>query len=102
VALSHDRMERPVALELILARWLRAGSTLAAAIMAAGIAALLAGLPVGGTVITVGIWVLMSTPVIRVVVALLVFLRERDWLFALFCLVVLASLAAGVWLGQLR
>ena len=37
---------------------------------------------------------------LRVVVATLVFLRKRDWLFALFCLVVLCALAAGVKLGM--
>jgi hypothetical protein len=28
-----------------------------------------------------------------------VFVKERDWLFALFCLVVLCALTAGVTLG---
>jgi uncharacterized membrane protein len=88
-------------IEVILARLLRIGSIIAALLLSAGIAAML----LGGTgfapgLIVAGLVVLMATPVMRVLVAGLVFVREKDWLFALFCLIVLCSLAAGVILGR--
>ncbi|MBJ6724407.1 DUF1634 domain-containing protein [Geomonas sp. Red875] len=51
-------------------------------------------------VITAGILVLMSTPVMRVVVAAVIFVKEGDWRFALFSLVVLIAVAIGAIVGQ--
>ena len=90
-----------LAIERILAKVLRLGSIVAGVLLAAGIGGML--LTGGGAfaqrLITAGLITLLLTPVLRVLVAAVVFCRERDWLFALFCLVVLCSLAAGVKLG---
>jgi uncharacterized membrane protein len=43
---------------------------------------------------------LIATPIMRVMVAGLIFVRDRDWRFAFFCLVVLCALVAGVVLGH--
>lgn len=93
--------EGVVPIELILARLLRIGSVIAAILLTIGIGAmLLTGAAYAPRFITAGLVVLLATPIMRVLVAGMVFFRERDWLFTLFCLVVLCSLAAGVLLGQ--
>jgi uncharacterized membrane protein len=90
-----------VPIEIVLARLLRIGTVIAAILLATGITAmLLAGANFAPRLITAGLVVLLATPVMRVLVAGLVFFRERDWLFTLFCLIVLCSLAAGVMLGR--
>lgn len=89
-----------LAIERILARVLRLGSIIAGVLLAAGIGGMqftAAAYP--RQMITAGLIALLLTPVLRVLVAAVVFCKERDWLFALFCLVVLCSLAAGVTLG---
>lgn len=88
-------------IEVILARLLRIGSAVAAILLATGMTAMfLSGSSFASGLITAGLVVLLATPVMRVLAAGLVFLRERDWLFSLFCLIVLCSLAAGVMLGR--
>jgi uncharacterized membrane protein len=88
-------------IERILAKVLRLGSIVAGILLAAGIGGMLltGGAPFTHRLITAGLITLLLTPVLRVLVAAVVFCKERDWLFALFCLVVLCSLAAGVKLG---
>ena len=87
-------------IEHILAKVLRLGSIVAGVLLAAGLGAMpLTGAPFPRRLITAGLITLLLTPVLRVLVAAVVFIRERDWLFALFCLVVLCSLVAGVTLG---
>lgn len=89
------------ALETTLARLLRLGSLAAAVLLATGIAIMLTGNAAPATgLISAGLVTLMATPVLRVLTAGLIFLRERDWLFALFCLVVLCTLAVGIVLGR--
>lgn len=91
-------------IELVLARLLRVGSFIAAVLLAAGIGImLLLGHGRGASrLITAGLVVLMATPIMRVLTAGLIFLRERDWRFALFCLVVLCSLMLGITLGHVH
>ena len=87
-------------IERILAKVLRLGSIVAGILLAAGIGGmLLTGASHSHRLITAGLITLLLTPVLRVLVAAVVFVKERDWLFALFCLVVLCSLVAGVKLG---
>jgi uncharacterized membrane protein len=90
-----------VPIEIVLARLLRIGTVVAAILLVAGIASmLLAGADFAPRLITAGLVVLLGTPVMRVLVAGVVFFRERDWPFTLFCLIVLCSLVAGVMLGR--
>ena len=89
-----------MAIERILAKVLRLGSIVAGILLAAGIGSmLLTGSTSRRWLITAGLITLLLTPVLRVVVAAVVFCKEREWLFALFCLVVLFALIAGVKLG---
>ena len=100
--MSQEAQEptKVLAVERILAKVLRIGSVIAGILLAAGIGAMpFTGASFPHRLITAGLVTLLLTPVLRVLVAALVFVRERDWLFALFCLVVLCSLAAGVKLG---
>lgn len=91
-------------IELILARLLRVGAILAALLIGAGLVALVLGAApaLAPTLITYGLLVLVATPVMRVAVAMIVFLWERDMLFALFCLVVLVALAIGIVIGKVE
>jgi uncharacterized membrane protein len=89
-----------LAVERILAKVLRLGSMVAGVLLAAGIGAMpFTGAPLPRRLVTAGLVTLLFTPVLRVLVAGVVFCKERDWLFALFCLVVLCSLAVGMTLG---
>ena len=89
-----------LAVERILARVLRIGSIVAGVLLAVGIGGMLLGRAAfAHELITAGLITLLLTPVMRVVVAAIVFCKERDWLFALFCLVVLCALVTGVKLG---
>lgn len=87
-------------MELVLARLLRVGSLIAAALLATGIAAMAAGLVgIAPKLITAGLLVLLGTPVMRVVTAACIFVKEKEWHFAFFSLVVLCAIAAGIYLG---
>lgn len=89
------------AIEMVLARLLRIGSLIAASFLAAGIAGMLFGLTaVAPKLITAGLLVLLGTPVMRVAAAGIIFVREREWHFAFFCVVVLGAMAAGIYLGH--
>ena len=88
------------ALELILARFLRIGSVIAALLLGRGIALMILGLTgLAPRLITAGLLVLLGTPVLRVVVAGVIFVREKEWAFAFFSVVVLCAVAAGIYLG---
>jgi uncharacterized membrane protein len=97
----HEAPTKHESIELVLARLLRLGSIIAAILLAVGIGAMLLGhTGVAPRIITAGLLALLATPVMRVVVAGLIFARDRDWRFAFFCLVVLCALVAGVLLGR--
>jgi uncharacterized membrane protein len=55
----------------------------------------LAGVVDAGTIMLASAVVLILTPILRVLVALLLFGRERDWTYVCICLIVLAGLALG-------
>ncbi len=88
-------------IELVLARLLWLGSIAAAILIAVGIGFMLIGRSqLASHLVTIGLLVLLATPIMRVVTAALIFVREKDWRFACFCLVVLCALAAGILLGH--
>lgn len=88
-------------IELTLARLLRIGSFIAAVLIATGIGCMLLEKErLASQLITAGLLALLSTPIMRVITAGLIFVREKDWRFACFCLVVLCALAAGIFLGH--
>lgn len=88
-------------IELTLARLLRVGSLIAATLIAVGLGIMLSGNEqLASRLVTAGLLVLMATPVLRVVTAGIIFIREKDWRFACFCLFVFCSLLAGILLGS--
>lgn len=98
---SVKKEPKLLAIEAILARLLHYGSIGAALLVGGGIAASAVS---GWTayaprLITIGLLVLLATPIMRVLVAALVFVYEKEWHFAFFCFIVLCALAAGIFLG---
>ena len=93
--MSDPRLER---LEVILGRVLLAGVLSSSACLAVGLIMWMAGgYPVAANrVLAAGLIVLMATPILRVVVSLVEYLRMRDWFFAATTIVVLAVLMVAV------
>jgi uncharacterized membrane protein len=74
---------------------LLAGVCMSGALMALG---LLAGGPLGAQALRAGIIVMITTP-IRVLLLVVGFALERDWLFSAISAAVLVMLVAGAFLG---
>jgi uncharacterized membrane protein len=93
-------------LELLLAKVLHRGTWLGASVIATGLALQLAGwqrAPLGLTnshIITAGIALLILLPVLRVLLMLFVFVRERDNHFSIIATLVLAIIVSGALLGM--
>jgi uncharacterized membrane protein len=92
----HPRLERR------LARFLRHGTWLACLVLAVGfaLALLRPGGGSGAAVMLAGIGLFILLPVLRVALMLVTFARERDYVFALVALTVLAIILAGAVLGM--
>jgi uncharacterized membrane protein len=90
-----DRLER---LEIRLGRILHVGAAGSTALLAVGVALWLLGWrgDASAVFLHAGLIVLMATPVARVVVSCVEYVRERDWLFAATTLAVLAVLLTTV------
>lgn len=54
----------------------------------------------GGSIIALGLLVLVATPIARVIFAIIGFSRERDWLYTVVSLIVLAILAFSLVHGR--
>ena len=89
-----DQNAALVRLELQLGRLLVGGVSLAAACLAAGLLMFVAdpGSTAAARVLNIGLIVLMATPIMRVVVSMVEYVRIRDWFFVLTTLAVLAEL----------
>jgi len=87
----------------IIGRLLRAGVSIAAAVVAAGGAWHLASPPPGNphalTVIWAGLLILVATPVARVVFSLAAFLMERDRTYVVITSIVLVVLVYSMAFG---
>jgi Protein of unknown function (DUF1634) len=81
-------------LETMLGRVLLGGVLSAAGCLAAGLALWLAGSNHSGTnaLLTAGLMILMATPILRVIVSLVEYVRMRDWFFVVATTVVLLVL----------
>jgi uncharacterized membrane protein len=92
---KHDQMN---ALEVRLGRLLRAGVVLSTLALGAGLAvALLIGAgAVATNLLSLGILLLIGTPVARVVVSSFEYAHRREWTFTLLTLVVLGELIASI------
>lgn len=98
----------PVPLERLLASLLHYGTWLASAVIALGLVLAMIdsrfrahapALPAGMPIITAGIALFILLPVLRLVLMLGVFLRERDYRFGAIAALVLAIVIAGCVLG---
>ena len=83
-----------VRLEHQLGRLLVAGVSLAALCLAAGLVLFVAdhGSTVAIKVLNLGLIVLMATPILRVIVSVVEYVRIRDWFFVITTVAVLAEL----------
>jgi uncharacterized membrane protein len=94
MATSDDTLER---LERQLGWLLVTGVTASAVCLMAGLVLLFAS--EGGWadhLLTAGLLILMATPMLRVVVSIVEYVRIREWFFVLTTVVVLAELGIGV------
>lgn len=73
-------------------RLLRIATWTAAALLVAGLMLWLGGVPQAERVLHAGLWLLISTPIVRVVLALTGYAKTRDWTFVAITLIVLACL----------
>jgi uncharacterized membrane protein len=87
-----------VAADRVLSLTLKFGAYTAFALIVAGLILQL-GVSWGTKVTAVGLLVLLATPALRIVVACLQFLRERDFKYALVSFGVLAIVALAYILG---
>jgi len=85
-------------LERMIGRVLQAGVVTSAAALAAGFLIASAGGvgPLSLRLLTIGVVVLIATPVARVVISVVLYVRRRDWTFALLTLIVLGELVASI------
>lgn len=98
---SDEALQR---LELRLGRLLHAGVIASAICLAAGLIAWVATGVSGFSdlALTLGLIVLMATPILRVVVSLVAYVRMRDWFFVGTTVMVFVLLAVTVGLALTR
>jgi uncharacterized membrane protein len=85
-------------LEQRIGEVLRAGTLLSSLLFAAGLVLTLAGYrtDLAEVLLKTALVALMATPAARVVVSIVEYVQERDWLFVLLTVVVLLALAGSV------
>jgi uncharacterized membrane protein len=89
------RLDPLSTLEQRLGRLFVVGLTVSAAFLIAGLALYLSspGTAAGAWPLTAGLVVLMATPLLRVIVSMIEYVRMREWFFVLTTLAVLAELS---------
>ena len=93
-------MKRARRLEESLAAFLRYGSWWASAAIGLGYAlALIGSHPPDMRIVSAGIVLFILLPILRVLLMLVVFIRERDFRFAFISSTVLAIVLLGIFLG---
>lgn len=102
--MSADLARHP-GLERLLARVLHRGTWLATGVIALGLALALLGWPgalsalTGTRIVAAGIALFILLPVLRVLLMLIVFVRDGDYRFGAIAALVLAIIALGAALG---
>ena len=88
-------------LEKHLGRLLITGVTVSAVLLLAGLGLFLLspGSSLSARLLTIGLFTLMGTPMLRVVVSFAEYVRMRDWFFMATTIIVLMVLAASVFLA---
>ena len=96
---------KPVGIESLLAGVLNLGTYLASVVIAAGLVLSLfherTRFPTGAQVVTAGIGLFILLPILRVILMLTIFVKERDYKFAAAAAVVLLIIFAGFAIGIL-
>ena len=93
-----NRHPEPDDLEATLGRVLGAGVILSTVALAAGLAS---NLVLGGgwwtaALLKAGVVLLIATPIARVLISSIAYVRRRDWVFALLTAIVLAELVMSI------
>jgi uncharacterized membrane protein len=91
-------MNRDIAADRVLALTLKAGAYTAFALIVVGLISS-AIVPSAQLITRIGVLVLLATPALRIVVAAIQFLRERDTRFFLISIGVLSVVALAFFLG---
>jgi uncharacterized membrane protein len=88
-------------LETLLAGLLFAGGIASAVLLMAGLGLWFAGAwhDTSELLLNLGLITLMATPVLRVLVSVAEYVRERDWWFVLATMAVLATLGVTIWIA---
>ena len=101
----NSRTMKPVGIESLLAGVLNVGTYLASVVIAAGLVLSLfherTPFPTGAQVVTAGIRLFILLPILRVILMLTIFVKERDYKFAAAAAVVLVIIFAGFAIGTL-
>ena len=85
-------------LELMIGEVLRFGTIASSSLFAIGLVMTLAGyrVDVAGLLLEAALIALMATPATRVVISVIEYVRERDWVFVVLTLIVLLALGGSV------
>jgi uncharacterized membrane protein len=96
---------KPASLESLLARLLNVGTCIASVVIAVGLVLSLfnqrAALPAATRLVSVGIGLFILLPILRVILMLTIYLRDRDYRFAVAAGIVLFIIFAGCAIGIL-
>jgi uncharacterized membrane protein len=97
-AVDDDPVDRQDRMEATIGRVLRMGVTTSSVCLAIGLALSLLGAPgaAATTLLTIGLVILMATPVGRVVISVVEYTLERDWFFVVLTSIVLLELLGSV------
>ena len=97
----NDRENALSRLEGHLGRLLVTGVTVSAILLLIGLVMFVVSPTnaIGGRLLTIGLFALMGTPMLRVAVSFAEYVRMKDWFFMATTIVVLAVLATSVFLA---
>ena len=86
------------ALEVEIGKLLRVGVVLSTTLLAAGVLISISGAArsIAEPLLSMAVLILLATPAARVVVSVVEYTRERDWLFVTLTMIVLLTLAGSV------
>ena len=96
---------KPIRIESLLAGALNVGTWLASIVIAAGLVLSLfyqrTPFPTGAQILTAGIGLFILLPILRVILMLIFFAKERDYKFTAAAALVLLTIFAGLVIGTL-
>jgi uncharacterized membrane protein len=96
--MNNARRRDAARLEHLVGEVLRFGTIGSSVLFAVGLVMALAGIQVAvaTVILEAALIILLGTPAARVVVSVIEYIRERDWLFVTLTLIVLLALAGSV------